>query len=163
MKAQVQSKAYSFNVAPCVAAMLPNYDTIKIGNAVESHGNDNLTVVDVTDRSANGYKAEKVSASGKVSESSSNATVTKRVKLEGDGSPHRMFAAWHDDTVKMIGKYGSLVGCPLPVVLRTWLDAKFHKGAKSNGAPTVKAIKRNVTPSGASALVSNGEHKPTTV
>ena len=122
-------KAYTFVVAPVIAAMLPQYDTIKIGNAVESHGNDNLKIVDTTDKSSNGYRAAKTSVSGKITDSASTAVNTKRIKMEGDGSPQRQFAAWHDDTVKMVGKYGTLAACPLPVVLRTWLDAKF-KGSK---------------------------------
>jgi len=124
-------KAYTFTVAPCISEMLPQYDTIKIGNAVESHGNDNLKIVDTTDKSSNGYKAAKTSASGKITDSASTAVNTKRIKMEGDGSPQRQFAAWHDDTVKMVGKYGTLAACPLPVVLRTWLDAKFKGSSKA--------------------------------
>lgn len=159
MKTQTKNgsltKAYTFNVAPVIAAMLPGYDCTKIGNAVEAHGNDNLTVVDTSDKSANGYKAEKTSASGKTTEASSTATVTKRVKLEGDGSPHRMFAGWHDDTVKMVSKYGKLGACPLPVVLKTWLDAKFKVTAKPASNGTMAAPARVTTPTVAPA--TNGE------
>lgn len=110
--------------------MLAGYDTIKIGNAVESHGNDNLKIVDTSDKSSNGYKPAKTSASGKIADAASTAVNTKRIKMEGDGSPHRLFAAWHDDTVKMVGKYGTITACPLPVCLVGWLDKSFQAGGK---------------------------------
>lgn len=157
-------KAYTFTVAPVIASMLQSkgYDTGKIGNAVESHGNDNLKIVDTSDKSSNGYKAAKTSASGKITDSASTAVNTKRIKMEGDGSPHRMFAAWHDDTVKMVGKYGQLAACPLPVCLQTWLDRSF-KGKVVLSAPK----SRQTAPATASAtpaivaLATNGSHPAT--
>lgn len=156
-------KAYTFTVAPVIAGMLQSlgYDTVKIGNSVEAHGNDNLKIVDTTDKSSNGYKPQKTSASGKIADAASTAVNTKRIKMEGDGSPHRQFAAWHDDAVKMVGKYGSLVACPLPVVLRTWLDGKFK------GKVTMTPKARIVTPKAATPAVSapatngNGAHPAT--
>ena len=143
-------KAYTFSIAPVVASMLQSkgYDTGKIGNAVESHGNDNLKIVDTSDKSSNGYKAAKTSASGKITDSASTAVNTTRIKMEGDGSPHRMFAAWHDDTVKMVGKYGTLAACPLPVCLQTWLDRSFR------GKVAMTAPKREVKPTAKPATVA---------
>jgi len=158
-------KAYTFTVAPAVAAMLQSlgYDTVKIGNSVEAHGNDNLKIVDTSDKSSNGYRPEKTSASGKRTDALSTAVNTKRIKMEGDGSPHRAFAAWHDDTVKMIGKYGSLAACPVPVTLKTWLDAKF-KGKVVLSAPKARANKpAPVATASTVAPATNGEHKPATV
>lgn len=120
--------------------MLAGYDTNKIGNAVESHGNDNLKIVDTTDKSSNGYKPAKTSASGKIADAASTAVNTKRIKMEGDGSPHRLFAAWHDDTVKMVGKYGTITDCPLPVCLVGWLDRAF-KGKVAMSAPQARQNK----------------------
>lgn len=160
-------KAYTFVVAPVIADLLipMGYDTAKLGNAVESHGNDNLKIVDTSDKSSNGYRPQKTSASGKIADASSTATNTKRIKLEGDGSPHRQFAAWHDDTVKMIGKYGSLIGCPLPVVLKTWLDAKFKgKGKVATikvSAPRATKPAQSVPILSASPANSNGVHPAT--
>lgn len=138
------------------------YDTIKIGNSVEAHGNDNLKIVDTSDKSSNGYKAAKTSASGKITDSASTAVNTKRIKMEGDGSPHRMFAAWHDDTVKMVGKYGTLAACPLPVVLRAWLDGKFKGKVTMTAEHKAKASApkaRSITPTVAPA--TNGAHPAT--
>lgn len=131
-------KHYTFSVAPVIASGLQSlgYDTIKIGNAVESHGNDNLKIVDTSAKSSNRYTAERATAR-LVKPAESNATATTTIKFIGDGSPQRMFAAWHDDAVKMVGKYGTLIALPLPVVLRTWLDAKF-KGKVALSAPKAR-------------------------
>ena len=159
-------KAYTFVVAPVIAGMLQSlgYDTIKIGNSVEAHGNDNLKIVDTSDKSSNGYRPEKTSASGKKTDALSTAVNTKRIKMEGDGSPHRAFAAWHDDTVKMVGKYGTLAACPLPVTLRTWLDAKFKGKVVMTAKPrTVKPAAQSTTVAPTVAPATNGEHKPAAV
>lgn len=131
-------KHYTFSVAPVIASGLQSlgYDTVKIGNAVESHGNDNLKIVDTSAKSSNRYTAERATAR-LVKPAESNATATTTIKFSGDGSPQRMFAAWHDDAVKMVGKYGTLIALPLPVVLQTWLDAKF-KGKVVLSAPKAR-------------------------
>lgn len=119
-------KQYTFSIAPVIEVQLQTlgYDTAKVSNAVESHGNDNLKIVDTSAKSSNRYTAERATART-VKPSASQATATTTIRFTGDGSPQRMFAAWHDDAVKMVSKYGALIALPLPIVLRTWLDAKF--------------------------------------
>lgn len=154
-------KHYTFSIAPVLVASLQGlgYDTAKIGNAVEAHGNDNLKVVDTSAKSANRYTPERAN-SRVVKPAESAATATTTIKFGGDGSAPRQFAAWHDDTVKMIGKYGELSALPLPVGLRAWLDSKFKATIKL-GKPAARSIKPEASePSAANG--SNGTHAEAT-
>lgn len=138
-------KAYSFAIAPCLVGQLAKlgYDTLKLGNAVEADGNKNLVITDESTKSSNRYTPARETTKS-VKPGKSNATSTRTIKLSGDDSLPRQFAAWHDDTVKMIGKYGQLAALPLPVGIRAWLDSKF-KG-KVEMTPTLSAAGREIRP-----------------
>jgi hypothetical protein len=72
---------------------------------------------------------------GKLKLAKSAATVTQTLKFNGDGNPPEEFAAWHDATVSIFRTFGELTAFPLPVRLKTWLDAKF----RADGKPILSA------------------------
>ena len=135
------SKAYVFTLAPFIAAFLTGqgYDDVKLVQAIESEGNSNLKL----DPAASGvnqrhsYTPASVNSRGG-KPASSRAKITHAYVFDGSGTIPEQFAGWHDATVALAKRYGTLTAIPLPVTLKTWLDAKFKLDAgkaetKGNG------------------------------
>jgi len=128
-------KAYTYTLAPVIADFitLSGYDAEKLTQAIESNGNDNLRVVESASRTAHRFTPERVGVR-LTKPASSAATVNHTVRMEGKGNLPEQFAAWADSTVKLIKAHGTLTAIPLPVTLKTWLDAKF-KADSAKTAP----------------------------
>jgi len=140
-------KAYTFTLAPLISDFLTEagYDAGKLVNAVESNGNDNLTAEMPTQKTKHGFTPARVgSRVGKPA--SSTASVNTQQRFIGKGNTPEQFAAWHDATVALAGRYGALTAIPLPVTLRTWLDAKFKAAPVARGNGDVKKVAAPAVP-----------------
>jgi len=146
-------KAYNYTLAPVIADFLaPTYDIDKLTQAIESNGNDikYMQVTDTSSRANHRFTPERTGIRiGKPA--SSAATVTNTVRFEGKGNAPEQFAAWADQTVRMVKTFGVLTAIPLPVVLKTWLDAKFKAAPTGNGPArrdkgNVKSVPAPVVP-----------------
>lgn len=147
-------KAYNYTLAPVIADYLsPTYDIVKLQQAIESNGNDieyMKIVGEPTTRANHRYTPERTGVRvGKPA--SSAATVTNTVRFEGKGNAPEQFTAWADQTVRMVKTFGALTAMPLPVVLQTWLDAKFKATPTGNGPArrdkgNVKSVPAPVVP-----------------
>lgn len=143
-------KAYNYTLPPFIRDYFTaaGYDADKIQQAVESNGNDNLRVVDTASRANHRFTPERTGVRiGKPA--SSAATVTNTVRFEGKGNLPEQLAAWADLTARMAKTFGELTAIPVPVTLKTWLDAKFRvdgkgKAARRNGG--VEKVSAPVVP-----------------